>query len=120
MGTLSYGNGTTSGQFEDRALAHLQLVISAKFRRGERFLFSWQHGQDSGGGRSSIWLDPSIPLHFEFTRAAAAAGQVNRQWLDQLMQSANSVGGLHLLDEQPEAGLAPARSSRGSGAVPAR
>lgn len=55
-----------SREIEDRALAHLKVVISTKLRRGESFTLSWRHPEGQSGGRSTIWLHPSIPLRFVF------------------------------------------------------
>lgn len=35
--------------FPDRLLAHLQPVFTAKMRRGERFLFTWDDPVTNGG-----------------------------------------------------------------------
>ena len=40
MGTLTY-DSKLSASFDDRVLAHLQIVIWAKIRRGEPFSFTW-------------------------------------------------------------------------------
>ena len=104
MGSLTYGAVGTNFVFDDRTLFHLQLVIVAKLRRGERFCLSWSLGPDSGGGRCAVWLDPSIPIAFQFVRAPAIS--VNRGWLEQMMQAANSVDGLHLSAEPSEASRA--------------
>lgn len=54
MGTLYYGDSRVPIEIEDRALAHVKLVILAKLRRGEGFGFSWNYGADGGGGRSTV------------------------------------------------------------------
>jgi len=41
MGKLTY-DSTLTVDFDDRVLAHLQLVIGAKLRRAESFYFSWR------------------------------------------------------------------------------
>ncbi|WP_439958202.1 DUF7882 family protein, partial [Salmonella enterica] len=41
MGKFIY-EGSVKTEIEDRALTHLQLVITAKLRRGEPFPFSWR------------------------------------------------------------------------------
>ncbi len=47
MGTLIYGHGDLTVDFDDRTLAHLQVVIGTKLRRRESFLLSWSDdGQD--------------------------------------------------------------------------
>ncbi|KFF58097.1 ATP-dependent DNA ligase, partial [Cryobacterium sp. MLB-32] len=41
MGKLTYDSSLTA-DFDDRVLAHIQLVIGTKLRRGESFYFSWR------------------------------------------------------------------------------
>ncbi|GAB3141342.1 DUF7882 family protein [Marisediminicola antarctica] len=97
MGVLLYGTGMTRFEFDDRVLIHLQLVITAKLRRDERFMCTWTLPVDTGGGRVSIWFDPNIPVCFQYSKVAV--GPVNAVWLEELMRCANSVGGLHVLPE---------------------
>jgi hypothetical protein len=101
MGKLLYSSAAIEIGFEDRALAHIQLVISAKLRRGEKFFFSWQDNASVGSGRSSIWLEQSIPLYFKFSGSRPVA--INRDWLNALIATANSNSGLAFLPE-PGAG----------------
>jgi hypothetical protein len=97
MGRLLYGNAAVTIEFDDRTLAHLQLVIGAKLRRHEAFFCSWKDDPDLGDGRSSIWVESSIPLYFTYQSTAPQA--INREWLEQLTKSANSPQGLHLTTE---------------------
>ena len=97
MGMLVYGNGAAEIHFDDRALTHLQIVITAKLRRRESFLFSWSDATEIGSGRSSIWLDPSSTLYYRFFGSRVPS--INRAWVDQLMDSANSGGGLYFSAE---------------------
>lgn len=97
MGSLIYGESGIEVQFEDRVLAHLQLVIGAKLRRRESFFFSWKDDPKVGDGRSTVWLDPAIPLYFKYS--GSRSPMINREWLDLLIADANSPQGLHLLDE---------------------
>lgn len=97
MGVLLYGSHGMEIDIDDRALAHLQIVITSKLRRNERFLFSWTNSLTVGSGRSSVWMDPAIPLYFRYFHAGASA--INRAWIDALMESANSVGGLKFTSE---------------------
>jgi hypothetical protein len=97
MGKLLYSSAAIEISFDDRALAHIQLVISAKLRRGEKFFFSWQDSLSVGSGRSSIWLEQSIPLYFKF--AGSRGVEINRAWLDVLIATANSSSGLTFLPE---------------------
>ncbi|RNE62097.1 DUF7882 family protein [Cryobacterium tepidiphilum] len=96
MGKLTY-DSTMTADFDDRVLAHIQMVIGAKLRRGESFYFSWQDDPAVGDGRSTIWLNPGIPLAFKYF--GGRAPKLNRDWIESLMVSANSAGGLQLVPE---------------------
>ena len=78
MGTLTYDSKLTA-TFDDRVLAHLQIVIWAKIRRGEPFSFTWTEPSRNGYGRKT-------PL-------------INKNWVNALSKSANSPGGLQLIPE---------------------
>ena len=97
MGYLIYGPTGTKVEIDDRALAHLKVVMLTKLRRGEGFAFSWDKGAENGSGRDTMWLNPSIGLEFQFVGNRQAS--LNKVWLDELMASANSSGGLHVLPE---------------------
>ncbi|GGM58498.1 hypothetical protein GCM10010489_32680 [Microbacterium saperdae] len=97
VGTLNYGVATEPIHIEDRALAHLKIVIATKLRRNESFTLSWKHPDGDAPGRSTIWLHPSIPLRFTFDDAEAP--MINVKWIEDLMLSANSTGGILLIDE---------------------
>lgn len=105
MGNLSYD--TVQTDFEDRLLAHLQVVIGLKLRRGESFYFSWKDDQRIGDGRTTIWLHPAIPLTFKYY--GGRMPQLNRAWLHELEIAANSNQGLHVTPEpSPVEGAASA------------
>ena len=97
MGKLAYGAPNWSVEFDDRALAHLRIVILAKLRRNESFSLSWNIESAHGSGRSSIWMHPSIPIQFEFFGSRDPA--LNRLWIEALMLAANSANGLELTPE---------------------
>jgi hypothetical protein len=97
MGKLLYGTPPTEVDFDDRVLVHLQIVIGAKLRRGESFFFSWKNDVQVGDGRTSIWMDASIPLAFKY--AGGRVPTVNREWLEVLTASANSGSGLQYIPE---------------------
>ncbi|GAA2029675.1 hypothetical protein GCM10009819_11660 [Agromyces tropicus] len=104
MGTLYYGNDGTPIGIDDRALAHLQVAIITKLRRGESFTVSWRHpDEDEVPGRTTLWLHPNIPLRFTFEDPEPP--DLSRTYLEELMRSANSTGGIQLVPEQldPEA-----------------
>ena len=97
VGILHYGGTTDLIEIDDRALAHLKLVIATKLRRQESFTLSWKHPESQAPGRSTIWVHPSIPLRFVFDESDAP--QLNRRWIEELRHSANSSGGITLIDE---------------------
>ncbi|UTT61565.1 ATP-dependent DNA ligase [Microcella humidisoli] len=96
MGTLTY-DSTLSADFDDRTLAHLQMVMGAKLRRNEAFYFSWKDDHSIGNGRSVIWMHPTIPISFKFFGSRPPA--INREWIDELMLLANTPSGLYLVPE---------------------
>lgn len=100
MGTLYYGGSALPIDIEDRALAHLKVVIATKLRRNESFTLSWRHTDGGAVGRSSIWLHPAIPLQFDF--ADAEPPTLSRQWIEELANSANTSGGITLTEEHVE------------------
>lgn len=95
MGSLVYESMVI--EFEDRLLAHLQIVIVNKLRRVEPFIMSWRIPAEAGSGRAAIWLEPSIPLYFEFTGSRPIT--INREWLARLANSADSSRGLVVVGE---------------------
>jgi hypothetical protein len=105
MGSLVYATGRPDAiHFDDRTLAHLQIVIGAKLRLRQSFFFSWLDSVDIGGGRGSIWLDATIPLAFSYAKSERQ--RINREWLELLMASANSSVGLQLMAEPIEPPIA--------------
>ena len=92
VGTLFYGDSGTPVDIDDRALAHLKVAITTKLRRGESFMFSWRHDSGEPRGRSSLWLHPAIPLRFVFEEVEAP--ELSREWIEELMRSANATGGI--------------------------
>lgn len=112
MGKLIYSD-TVKVEIEDRALAHLHVVIGTKLRRGEPFYFSWRDDSSVGDGRTSVWLHQALPLVFKFYGSRRPA--LNPAWIDALAYTANSSGGLHLVPEPttpPDGATGNASSSR--------
>jgi hypothetical protein len=99
MGTLTY-DVVSKVEFDDRTLVHLQIVIASKLRRGESFNLSWTKDAAEGSGRTTIWMHPAIPLVYEFRDGKTPS--INREWLNALMETANSPTGLRLVPEPPE------------------
>jgi len=101
MGKLTY-DSTVVVDFDDRLLAHLQMVIATKLRRGESFAFSWRDDAAVGDGRTTIWLHPALPLVFKYFGGKQPA--INRAWVEALLQTANSSAGLHIVPEPADHG----------------
>ena len=99
MGMLVY-NGRMTLTIDDRVLAHLQVVVINKLRRRESFTFTWEDGTQE----AVCWIGPSIPL--EFVYSGNRRPLLNRLWLEQLADAANSTSGLVLVPE-PAYELAP-------------
>jgi hypothetical protein len=97
MGKLYYGAARFEVEFEDRVLAHLQLVMTGKLRRSEPFMLSWSTPVERGSGRSMIWIHPTTDLHFQFAGSGRPA--VNRDWLERLAVLANTATGLYVTPE---------------------
>jgi len=104
VGKFIYSSGTRV-DFDDRILAHLQVVISNKLRRGEAFVFTWRDDESIGDGRTSVWLNPSLPMSFKYYGSRPPA--LNRAWVEALAITANSPHGLYVVPEPadtPDAG----------------
>ena len=96
MGKLSYDRAVTV-DFDDPLLAHLQIVIGIKLRRGESFYFSWKDDTRIGDGRTSIWLHPTIALVYKFYGSRNPS--INPAWVHALELSANTNTGLQIVLE---------------------
>lgn len=97
MGMIYYGSGANPIPVEDRALAHLKVLIATKLRRNESFTLSWKHPEGDQPGRSTIWLHPSIPLRFVFDEAEPPP--LSAEWITAMANSANTGGGITLIPE---------------------
>ena len=95
MGWMTYDGLTVD--FDDRVLAHLQIVIILRFRRSEPLTVSWVDSLHSGNGRSSLWMSPNFPVYFKFLGSRPPA--INTAWLERLTASAESSIGLVVTDE---------------------
>ncbi|WP_139417633.1 ATP-dependent DNA ligase [Agromyces laixinhei] len=100
MGKLIYGTSLREFDIDDRTLAHLRVAIITKLRRSESFAFTWEHGVERGSGRTTMWLQESIPVQFVFSGNRPPA--LNRLWIEDLIASASSTGGLQHVPEPAE------------------
>jgi len=84
--------------------------MATKLRRSESFTLSWRHTEDIPGGRSTIWLQPSIPLRFVFHTESEA---LDPELLVRFAQASNSSQGLTIdLDMLEERELSDAALQR--------
>ena len=90
MGNLYYGWDPAPIPMPDRVLAHLKVLTTAKLRRSEGFTISWQHVDDQAPGRTTIWMQASIPIKFVFDSTEAEA--LDSEWLKELSRAANAGG----------------------------
>lgn len=102
MGSLHYGSPPATFELDDRALAHVELVVLAKLRRNESFALTIDQPK---GGRSTVWVNAASTLRFEF---GGGTHEINREWLDLLIDSANTTTGMRVVPE-PEKVAAASR-----------
>lgn len=95
MGTLVYDRDR-SAEFDDRTLAHLQVIVVNKLRRQESFAFTWSDEVRT----VTVWISPHTPLEFVFH--GNRRPRLNRAWLEELALAASSTSGLVVLPEPPE------------------
>lgn len=107
MGKFIYEDNVKT-EIEDRALTHLQLVITAKLRRAEPFPFSWREDASVGGGRITVWIQPGSSLVFKYFGSRQPS--INRAWIEALAFTANSPGGLYLVPEPQDTGAGQGQS----------
>lgn len=99
MGKFIYEGGPKV-EIEDRALTHLQIVVTAKLRRGEPFSFTWKEDNSVGGGRTTVWIHAASSMVFKYHGSRQPS--INRAWVDALAFTANSPSGLYLTPEPQE------------------
>ena len=97
MGHLHYGSPPVSFELPDRTLAHVEFVVLAKLRRNESFAVTID---EPAGGRQRIWLSPAATLRFQFEGPVVG---INRAWLEELIDSANTASGMQLTPEPQRA-----------------
>jgi len=91
MGQLIYGSSDVY-EFDDRVLAHVQVVVGRKLRRHETFYLSWVKPVESGSGRVTVWISPHIPLQFHFV--GGRPPRLNDTWLREMLATSHGDRGL--------------------------
>jgi hypothetical protein len=108
MAQLYYGAETRPAEIPDHVLAHVKVLAATKLRRGESFMLTWRHGEDPARGRTSVWMQPSIPLRFVFDGPEPET--LDREYLRTLAEEAMSSRGVVLEWDDEAAGTAGAGS----------
>jgi hypothetical protein len=105
MGRLAFGSETVT--LDDRLLAHLEVVMVTKLRRREPFILTWTVDPSLGSGRVSRWV--GVSTSWDIRYQSRSSGPLNPAWIERLMATANSPGGLRIVpepdEEEPVAGL---------------
>ncbi|PVE69829.1 hypothetical protein [Microbacterium testaceum] len=116
MATLFYGSDTAPISLPDRLMGYIKVIASTKLRRGESFTLTWT-GVEGETGRSTIWLQPSIPLRFVFE--SPEPEQLVGDYLRTLADQANAASGLvvdtRTWEAAEEASHTPVRTARPAG-----
>ena len=116
MATLFYGSDKDPIVLPDRLMGYIKVITSTKLRRGESFTLTWT-GTPEEAGRSTIWLQPSIPLRFVFD--AVEPEQLVGEYLRSLADQANAASGLVIdtrtWEAAEQATHAPVRAARPAG-----
>jgi len=94
VGELIYDSNGNASTFDDRVLAHLQVVIIDKLRRGEKFPFTFL---DEHRRERTLMMSPAVPLQFVYS--STREPQLNEAWLQRLAQLAGTTAGLVLVPE---------------------
>ena len=97
MAQLLYGSPPTAFDVDDRTLAHVEVVVMAKLRRNESFAYSIEQSEQA---RTTIWIGVHSDLQFVYDQPRPA---INREWLERLVDSANSTQGLRVMTEEEAA-----------------
>ncbi|SDO94052.1 hypothetical protein SAMN04487848_2617 [Microbacterium sp. ru370.1] len=121
MATLFYGSDTAPISLPDRLMGYIKVIASTKLRRGESFTLTWT-GTEEESGRSTIWLQPAIPLRFVFE--SPEPEQLVGDYLRALADQANAASGLVIhartWESAEAASREPARAVRVAAGRPVR
>ena len=94
MGTLHFGSTRTPLHLDDRLLAHLEIVITSKLRRGEGLLLWWVQPGDDTPRRGACWITSATELLYLFDSVDVVA--IDRDELERLSVESNSSRGIQL------------------------
>lgn len=94
LGKFLYGSPADTFELDDRTLAHVEIVVLAKLRRREAFALSIE---TPSGEHSTLWIGTNSTLQFRF---GSHDHEINRSWLETMIDSANSPAGLKIVPEE--------------------
>ncbi len=100
MGFLHIGSNGFAVQIEDRALAHVKIIILSELRKGRGLAFSRVNTVEEGSGRDTFWIHPNTDLRFQFH--GNRAPHLNKAWLQAMVEACQSGTGLYVMDEPRE------------------
>jgi hypothetical protein len=100
MGHLHIGQNGFSIAIDDRALAHLKIVILSALRRGEGLSLTLRRDSADGSGRETFWIHPGTDLRFQFL--GGRVPHINHDWLHRMADACAGPTGLFIMDEPPE------------------
>jgi len=92
---LEYNSSRPPIEVDDETLAHVKIVIGTKLRRLESFMMTWP-ADKKRSGRTTVWMNPAIPLVFEFDSNDVLSIAPSR--IERMMGRLNSRGELVLDD----------------------
>lgn len=95
MGHLLYDGAEY--EFEDRLLAHLQVVIQLKLAKMECFFLTW-HPHCETKSEMSIWISPRSPLAFHFSGSREPS--LSKKWAVALNAISHTPRGLVAISEE--------------------
>jgi hypothetical protein len=97
MGYLHVGQTGFVTSIDDRALAHLKVVILSAMRSGQGVSLTLKHSPAEGSGRETFWIHPGTDLRFQFL--GGRAPHLNHAWLRQMVDSSKANTGLYIMSE---------------------
>lgn len=97
MGYLHIGQTGFVTAIDDRALAHLKVVVLSALRKDQRLSLTLSRGTAEGGGRETFWIHPGTDLRFSFL--GGRPPRLNPSWLRIMVASCQADTGLYIMDE---------------------
>ncbi|WP_173923519.1 ATP-dependent DNA ligase [Agromyces sp. Marseille-P2726] len=102
MGIFQHNDATF--EVDDEVLAHLQIVIVERLRRGETLTLSWIETDHGHGGMTTVLLNPTHGLIFE---VATPDPVIDPVLIERLAVAADSSEGLTLRRANPSESWRP-------------